>query len=211
MCGASSQQQQLEQEQADFYQSAMQESQTAFGEQQDLLKQMEAVYNPILAKGPNQMGYSPEELATLNAQAVEGTAQNYQQAARAVGEQTAAEGGGSISMPTGAQTQLKQQVAQAAAQQESGEESQIQEAGYSQGYNEFVQATGALATASGDLNPAGYGEMANQAGAAASSTANQIAQENNSWMNAALGAAGNIGSAVVNQNPGGIFGQGTGA
>jgi hypothetical protein len=206
MCGASSQQVQLEQEQADFYQNGIEESKTAFSEQQALLAQMEAVYDPILAKGPNQMGYSQDELNDLNGQAVEGTANNYKQAATAVNEQLAAQGGGNIPLTTGGQTQLKAEVASAAAQQQSSEEEQIQQAGYAQGYNEFTQATSALATASGELNPTAYENAATGAGSAAATTANQIAQENNSWINAAIGAAGSIGGAVVNQNPGGIFG-----
>ena len=61
MSGPSSQQLQLQDEQMQFYQQGQQESQTAFSEQQDLLKQMEQVYSPILAKGPNQEGFSGEE------------------------------------------------------------------------------------------------------------------------------------------------------
>ena len=206
MCGASSAQTQLQDEQTQFYQEAMNESQQTFSEQQGIITQLENVYSPILAKGPNQMGYSDEELNNLNAQAVDGTAQNYSQAAKAVNEQLAAEGGGNIPGTTGSQIQMKEETGAASAQQESSEENQILQSGYQQGYNEFTQATTALADASGQLSPATYENAATGAGSAASTTANQIAQENNSWINAAIGAAGSIGGKVISENPGGIFG-----
>jgi hypothetical protein len=201
MSGPSSSQLQLQQEQMDFYKAGQQESQTAFGEQQDLLKQMEAVYNPILAKGPNQEGFSGAEKAALDAQAVQGTAANYSQAAKAVGEQVAAQGGGDNPLPSGAGTQLKEEVATSAAAQESGEESQILSADYAQGYNEFTQAGNALATASSQLNPTGYEGAATGAGTAAETTANQINQEQNSWLAPVLGAAGALGSAGIGAIP----------
>lgn len=187
-----------------FYQQGMQESSTTFGEQQALLQQMEAVYNPILAKGPNQEGFSTAEKNTLDAQAVEGTAANYAGAAKAVNEQEAA-GGGNNPLPSGGEEQLKEEVATSAAGQESAEESQITQADYAQGYSEFQGATQALATASGELSPTSYENAATGAGSAAEQTANQINQEQNAWMAPVLGAVGAIGGAVVNENPGNIF------
>ena len=102
MCGATGAQTQIQQEQADFYANATAEAKTAFGEQQGLLSNLESIYNPILAKGPNQKGFSVDEENDLNAQAIDGTAQNYQKAAKAVNGQLAAEGGGDTFMPNGA-------------------------------------------------------------------------------------------------------------
>ena len=206
MCGATGAQVQLEQKEADFYTNAIDMSKTTFAEQQALYQQLSSEYAPILAGGPNQMGYSQDELNTLNAQAVNGTAQNYNQAAKAVNESLAAEGGGNSPLTNGAQTQLKAETAASAASQESSEETQILESGYQQGYTEFTNATGALEAVAAGYNPTGFESGANSAGSAAGTTANQIAQENNSWVNAAIGAAGSLGSAVVNENPGGIFG-----
>lgn len=205
MSGPSSAQINLQNEQMQFYQEGMQESQAAFGEQQSLLSQMEAVYNPILAKGPNQEGFSTAEEESLTGQAIQGTASNYAAAAKAVGEQEAAQGG-SNPLPSGGETQLKEEVAQSAAAQESQEEQQILQANYAQGYNEFQQATSALATASGELSPTSYESAATGAGSAAETTANQINQEQNSWLAPVLGAAGALGGATIEQNPGGVFG-----
>lgn len=206
MSGPSSTQLQLQQEQADFYKQAIGESNTTFAEAQDLLSQMKAVYDPILAKGPNQEGFSDAEKSNLNAQTEEGTAGNYARAARGVGEVLAAEGGGDNPLPSGGSAQLRSEVAESAASEQSKEQSQILQADYAQGYKEFEDATGALATASGELNPVAYEGAATGAGSAAEKTASDINSEENSWETAALGAVGSIGSAVVNQNPGNIFG-----
>lgn len=196
MSGASASQQELQQEQIQFYQQGMQESQATFGEQQELLKQMEAVYSPILAKGPNQEGFSAAEKTALDAQATQGTATNYGEAARAVGENLAAEGGGNP-LPSGSAEQVKEEVAAAAAGQEASEESQILQADYAQGYKEFSDAGASLSVASGQLNPAAFENAATSAGSAAETTAEQINQENNSWETAAIGAVAGLGSSAM--------------
>jgi hypothetical protein len=197
MTGPSASQIQLGAEQQQFFQQGMQEATANYGEQQDLLAQMEAVYNPILAKGPNAEGFSPAEQAALDAQAEQGTATNYTQAARAVGENIAAEGGGNNALPAGGGTQLKEEVAESAAGQESGEEQQILQANYATGEKEFENAGTELAVASNQLNPAGYASAATGEGSAAETTANQINQEKNSWMAPVLGALGSIGSGAM--------------
>jgi hypothetical protein len=197
MSGPSATQIQLQQEQADFYAQGIQESNTAFSEDQDLLKQMEAVYEPILAKGPNQNAFAGAEETALNAQATESTATNYSQAARAVGEQEAAQGGGNNPLPSGGAEQLKEEVATSAAGLQSQEEQQVLEAGYSAGEQEFEQAGNALSVASGQLNPTAYEGVATRAGSAAETTANQINQEENSWVAPVLGAVGSIGGGLA--------------
>jgi hypothetical protein len=197
MCGSSPQQNTLQDEQMQFYQQASTEAQQTYGEDQALLQQITSVYAPILAKGPNQEGFSVAEKANLNAQATEGTAQNYAGAAKAVGESQAAEGGGNIAMPTGGQQQLQAEVAAASAGTQSQEENQITQADYQEGGQLFAQAGSALSTASGQLSPTSYTNAATGAGNAAENTANQINTENNSWINAAIGAAGAVGGAAM--------------
>lgn len=201
MCGgASSTQMELQQEQVSFYQQAQEEAATTFAEQQAALAQMKSVYDPILAAGPNQEGFSPEEKTSMESTAIEGTATNYQNAAKAVNEQLAAEGGGNIpGGTTGAQEQLKEEVATSAAAQLSSEQEQITQADYATGQQNFAQATAAEENTSGQYNPTSFESNATTAGSAAETTAAAIVNENNSWMNAALGAAGSIGSAAVTQ------------
>jgi hypothetical protein len=206
MCGATGAQNQLQQEDMSTLQDYNSMLQQQYANQGAIFSKVSSVLDPILNAGPNQKGFSTAESNTLNAQAVEGTAENYAGAAKAVGEQTAAEGGGNNPLPSGAQTQLKQQVANSAAETESGEETQIAEQDYETGRQNFQNAEqGEMAIASGE-DPLGYAGAVTSSEGAAGTEANQIAEENNSWYNAAIGAAGSIGSAVVSENPGDIFG-----
>jgi hypothetical protein len=203
MCGAQAGQQELAKEQAAFYQQTTAQASVTFGEDQALLKQMQAVYDPILAKGPNQQGFSAAELSGLNSEAVEGTAQNYQAAGKAVNEQLASEGGGNMPGVTGSQEQLKEDVAAAEAGQQSSEESQIQQADYGQGYNEFQQATAALEDVSGQFNPTAYDNAATGAGSAANTTYQSIAAENTAAFSAVTGAINGAAGAASPMSGGG--------
>lgn len=197
MSGPTAAQTNLQQSQADFYKQATSEATTTFGEDQGLLKQMTDVYSPILAKGPNQHGFSAGQTEDLNAQVEEGTAENYKGAAKAVNESLAARGGGNIPITSGGEEEMRANVANAAAEEESNQESQVKQADYSQGYNEWEQAGQGLGAVSGQLNPTGYSGAATNAGNAEGTTADTIQQEDNSWENAAIGAAGAIGGAAV--------------
>lgn len=190
MSGPTDTQLQLQQEQIDAYQQAEQLTKEQYANQQAIYGPMISQFQSIYANGPSQEGFSDEEKERLNAQAVEGTAHNYSSAAKAVGEQEAALGGGTNPLPTGAQLQQKEQVAESAAQEESSQESQIEAADYSQGYKEWEAAGQGLQTIAAGANPLGYEGAATGAGSAAGTTADQIAEEDNSWINATIGAVG---------------------
>jgi hypothetical protein len=197
MCGAAPQQTQIEQQQQQFMSEAMQEQQTSWGQDQDILAQMRSVYAPIFAKGPDQEGFSPEEKANLNTQVTDQTAQNYGQAAQAVGEQLAAQGGGNIAIPSGATATIKGELASSAASQEASQRLGITQSSYTQGYQNWLNAAQGMNTTAQMVSPVSFSGAATSAGGAAASTANQIAQENNSWINAAIGAAGEIGGMAL--------------
>jgi hypothetical protein len=197
VCGPSAAQTNISNEQQEFFSTLTSEATQTYGEDQGILSQLTSAYEPILARGPNQQGFSTSEVQDLNAQAVEGTAENYSAAAKATNENLASEGGGNNPLPTGAQTQLKSEVAQSAAQEESREESQIQGANYAQGNAEFNQASNALLGTSGQINPLGYAGSATGAGNAAANEANSIEQEENSWLTPVLGAVGAIGAGAL--------------
>ncbi len=194
MC-ASSGQNTLAQEQMQSYQEAQQMTAEEYANQQAIYAPMAKQFQSIFDMGPNQQGFNESELNMLNAQAVEGTATNYAGAAKAVNENLAAEGGGSYELPTGAQAELKQQVANSAAQTESGQETQIQEANYNQGLRNWQNAAGGLETIAAGQNPVGYENAETSAGSAAGTTEQQIANEDTSWINAAVGAGGAVAGA----------------
>jgi hypothetical protein len=194
MCGPTSAQTSALNQQTSLQATLQQEAETTYGEDQGILSQLKATYEPIVAAGPNQEGYSPEELAALNTQSTEGTAQNYAEASRAVGESQAAQGGGNApGITSGVNAQQNEQLAASAAQEQSKEQTGITTADYQQGYKEFQDATGALLGTSGQLNPLGYSGQDQTAITGESNEANTLAAQQSSWVAPVLGAAGAIG------------------
>ena len=193
MCGATGDQEQLTQEEMQAYQQGQQMTAEQYGNQQAIYAPMEKQFQSIFAAGPNQAGYSQPELQALDSQALEGTAENYADAAKATNESMASEGGGTNPLPSGAQAQLKAETANSAAQEESKEETGITESDYQQGYNEWQAAGEGLDTIAAGDNPLGYEQAETGAAGAANTEANDVAEEQNSLVNAAIGAAGAIG------------------
>jgi hypothetical protein len=193
MCGASDSQKNLEAEQADFYKQAMEMTRQQYEHQQAIWGPMAKQFQSIFDKGPNTEGFSEAQKADLTSQVVTGTAQNYKQASEAISESLAAEGGPAGS-GNGAQDQIRASIASSAAAQKSKQELGIEEASYEQGYQEWLQAGQGLTSIAAGENPVGFENAATESGSAASKTANDIATQDNSWINAAIGAAGAIGS-----------------
>lgn len=199
MCGGTQDQTSLTNEEMQILQQGQQMTQQQYANQQAIYQPMAAKFQSIFAGGPNQTGYSEAEKTDLDSQALEGTAENYSGAAKAVGEETAAEGGGTNPLPSGGQTQLKQEVANSAAGEESKEETGIDEADYAQGYDEWKDAGSGLESIAAGENPIGYENAETGEEGNANSEANAVATEQNSWENAVLGAAGSVGSAATTQ------------
>jgi stress response protein SCP2 len=165
-----------------------QEQKTQYADQTALYAAVTSVLQPILLAGPNQQGFNAAELNTLNAQAVEGTAENYEGASRAIGESLAGEGGGTNPLPSGAQTQLKAELASSAAASESQQETQIAEANYAQGFNLFQNAEQGLETVAAGENPLGYAQAAIAQEGVTANMESEIYKEQNAWKYAIIGA-----------------------
>lgn len=198
MCGASSQQNQIEASQQQFYTTLIDQSKQEFGLDSSLYKELTSAFAPVFDKGPSQEGFSAAEKTALDTQATEGVATNYQSAAKNIREQEAAEGGGNVAIPSGQEAEINAEVAQSAAQQQSSEENQITQADYQQGFQNWESAAQGMLSAPGVFgNSAAAANAATSGGSAASSTANQIAQENNSWVGAVTGMIGGIGGSFA--------------
>jgi hypothetical protein len=193
MC-ATNEQNQIEQEQHAAYTQALDLAQKQYGNQQEIFGQISDILQPILKAGPSQRGFSAGESNNLNSQAIEGTATNYKAAAQALGEQTAARGGGSLPLEGGPQIQQRERLATSAAESLSKQQDDILQADYDQGNKNWLEAVQGMGTIATGENPLGYATAATGSGTAAANEANQIASENNSWINAALGAAGSVGA-----------------
>lgn len=192
-CGAPGGQKELATAQTNFYNTLTSEATQVFGQVSALYNYVLGKVQPIIDKGPNQKGFSDDELSTLNSNAITTVGQNYNKAAKAVNEQIASQGGGNAYIPTGANNQLKQEVATSAAELTSREENQIVMADYQAGNEQYNQAMAALMGAPSLFNPvSGLNNSANGAGTSAGSTWSAIAAEDNSWMGAVGGLLGNM-------------------
>lgn len=195
MCGPTDAEAELQQNQIDFYHRLAAQDTAVFGQDQSILNQLQSVYAPILAAGPSQYGYTPDQENVLKTQAATGTAQAYQQASRALTEKQAALGGGDTYLPSGVNMQQQAQLASAAAAQRANQNLAIKTQGYEQGNKNFMAATNALLNTSGQLNPTGYAGVSNTGGSDAASTAETLAAQQTSWMAPVLGAVGSVAGA----------------
>ena len=96
MSGPTGAQVELQDEQIQAYQQAQQMTAEQYANQQAIYGPLSAQFEKIFNAGPDQEGFSDAEKNTLDSQAVTGTAQNYKQAATAVNESLAGEGGGDV-------------------------------------------------------------------------------------------------------------------
>lgn len=195
MCGATSAQEQLQSSQISYYNTMTAQAEQEFGQASQIFKDLTSTFEPILAAGPGQTGFSEGEVNNLNSQAATSQGQSYATAEQAVNRQLAAGGAG---LPSGVATKIRTGLAGSSAQNLSTEQQQIQQANYAQGYSNWQQAAGALAGSTGVYNPATSASgAATSAGSAASTTANEIAQEDSSWMSLVGGALGGVTSAAT--------------
>lgn len=206
MCGGpTGTQQELQQEEADFYKNqidAYNKAYANFSQIQDVLTKQ---FAPILAAGPGQYGYTPAEDTALRTQAGEGTVQNYTQAQRALQQRIAAQGGGTsnVNITSGGNRALQEELATAGAQESSRENLGITTSGYDLGRQMWAGAIQGEEGLGQAWNPNQFSASTVNAGNAAASEANTIAQQQNQMWGSVLGALGGVaGAAAGNLNVG---------
>ena len=198
MCGASSEQKEIEQKQSALLDQMMNQSQEVFGDSSQVFKDLQSSFSPIVAAGPNQNGFSPAEESALRSNAITETGQAYRNASTAVKEANAAFGSGNEFLPGGSEIGRDVQVANQGAAQTAGALNKIDLANAQTGRENYFEAAKGLAGTPEVFNPAtGAGNAATNAGSAAAETANEIAQENNSWVSAVTGALGGIAGSAA--------------
>lgn len=201
MCGGpTATQTDLQQSESDFYKNQINAYNTAYSNFKEIQDTLNAQFAPTLAKGPGQMGYTPQELAALNTQAAEGTGRNYNAAERALQENIAAQGGagaGTTNITSGPTQQLKEQMASQAAQEQSNEQLGITTSGYDIGRQQYTQAIQGEEALAAGWNPNAFSGSAVNAGSAAASEANTIAAQQNSVWGSVLGALGGVAGSAA--------------
>lgn len=198
MCGSTPQENEISDEQQQFYKQMADEFSTIFGQNQAITGALTSAFTPILNAGPSQQGYSAQENTSLNTQNTEGVATDYAQAQKATAQILAARGGGNTMLPSSVTSNILAQNTNAAAATRAQGANTILQNNYAQGYQNWNTAANVLGNTAGLLNPNAYASSATSAGTAASNTANQIAQNNFAPWGAVAGAAGSVLGAALN-------------
>jgi hypothetical protein len=197
-CGSTQAQNSIQGSQMSFLNQAQSQASTVFGGASQAFNSLMTAFAPTVAAGPSQQGFSQQQLSNLNSQAITQTGAAYKNAKEAVGEAQSSVGGGNTSLPSGTQTGEDLGLAESAANQTSSQLSQITQAGYQQGNQNYNAAVAGELNAPNVFNAAtSASNAATGAGSAAASTANQIATQNQSWVGAVTGLAGALGGAAL--------------
>lgn len=199
LCGATAAQTSTQAAQANAYTQMTQQAQQIFGADNSVFQSLQSTFAPTIAAGPSQQGFSAGEVSNLNSQAITENGTAARNAKQATGEAVAAQGGGNnAALQSGVDTGIEANINASSANNTANELGQIQQADYTQGNTNYNNAVGGLAAATNTFNSASTaGSAATGAGVASSNTANEIAQQNNSWMQAVSGALGGVASAAT--------------
>jgi hypothetical protein len=184
------------QEQQQAYQQAMSQASQIFGNDSQVFHDIVGAFGPQVAAGPQ---IDQVALNQANAAAVTNNAQAYASAAKNVKESIAAQGGGNVLLPSGVTNTTLAELSEAGAQNLAGTEAQNTQTAIQQGIQNYQFAANQLAGAPNTFGTANTGtSAATGAGAASSTTQNDITNAQNSWESlaaAGLGAGATIASA----------------
>jgi hypothetical protein len=152
----------------------------------------------------NPQGFDAKTLASLNTNAVQQTATDYANASKATGAQIAARGGSTL--PSGVNAQIQGQLAQAGANEETGQLGQIQLANEQQKQSNYWKAVDQLGGVANQESPAQYGSLANGgAGAVAGlSQAYSASEQASPWNQAINSFTSGLGKGLSSFATGGL-------
>lgn len=154
MCGPTDQEKQLQGQSQSFATMLQGNYGTLFGQQQNVLNSINKSLSPVLAAGPSQQGFSAQEKAALNTQAINSAGAASRSAQQATANFGAGQGGGSGSgLISGVQKQLQSAVASQSAGQLASAQNQITQADYAQGNTNYWKAQGGMNQLAEGLSP----------------------------------------------------------
>ncbi len=189
-----------------FYKQMTQEQQTAFGEDQQLLSEVQQQTLPILAKGPLQYGYSPQldsllqgyiksSGATATANSINATELQQRQAT------------GGAPAPEGSNAEIEAVANTLGNQSTASNLVNEKLSGYQAGRQLYSEALGALTSEQSLLNPSGYAGAATGAGNAATGAINLADSERSNLLQTLAGGA--LGGLTTAATGGATAGLGT--
>lgn len=180
------------------YATATKQAAAEFGDASTVFNDLKSSFEPTVAAGPNQQGWSAAEASAINANSINTTGAQYRNAATTVKELNAASGGGSVALPSGANIGTELALAEAGANQTSSELNSNLIQNYAQGNQNYQFATKGLEAAPGVFSTGNQAtDAATGAGSASSKTQNDITQANNSWMQLASAAIGGVSGVMT--------------
>jgi hypothetical protein len=172
-----------------------------YGQQSQVLGNLQSMLTPISMAGPDQ-GIGAPELTALNTQVGQQSGENYAKAAQTLNMQQASRGGGNEYLPTGAAAAQKEQLASASANDLGNKQFQVSQYSQDVGRQNWTAANAGLQQLGQQYSPNASMTGATSAGDQAFSDANQIQTMKNQEQGA---IAGMITGAAVDA---GTFGAG---
>lgn len=194
-CGATSAQKTLATTSTSAYNTALSQAQQIFGSASGAFSTLMKSFSPTIAAGPGQNGFNAQQTSNLNSQAITQTGQSYKNAKQALGEAQATSNGVA---PGGANIAQNDSLVEGAANQTANQLSQITQAGYAQGNQNYNAAVTGAENATGVFSAATNATgAATGSGNTASTATNNVAQANQGPWQLAAGALGGVVGAAT--------------
>ncbi len=188
--GPSAQQKQLTGNEAGLAQSFTSAFNQQFKDQGQILQNLNSQLTPIANLGPNQQGFSPQELAAMNTQAINASGAAARNAQQAVAGSLAGRGGGGTSgLTSGIDQQIAGAVASSAANQLSGAQEDITQKNYEVGRDNFWKSTAGERSLASAYTPEAYGNLASSTNQSALQDENTLTAERKAAAFAPIGLA----------------------
>ncbi len=211
MCGTHGAENAAAAQQTAFTNTLISEGAQVFGQDNAVFNQLVGAYSPIVKAGPSQEGYSAAEDNAQKAAIIQNAATGYRNAAAATKSGVAGFGGGNTVMTSGTGLNANVGIANEWAGKQATALNQETQANWSQGHQNWLQATQGLQAAPSVLTGAtGFNQSA-QAGLT-QNMANAQAQDasSNWWAKDLTGAVmggvgaftGQVGKNLANSLPG---------
>jgi hypothetical protein len=182
---------------------------TRFADQQQVLDRLNQSLSPIVAAGPNQQGFSPEELANLNTQAINTTGAAARNATQATQTSLAGRGGGGDSgLVSGIDRQIQGSIASSEAGNLADTQNKITAADYATGRQNYETGLKILGggpnSVAGLYDPAAFGGLASKTNESSFNEADKISQEQNAKSAAIWGSLSSLAKSGLSFATGGI-------
>lgn len=186
-----------------------------FANQSQILSQLSSSLSPILAAGPGQQGWTPQEAAAISTSTINSNAGASRNAKQAVQSSLAGRGDGS-GLTSGVDKQILGSVASSSANNLANQQAANTVANYQQGNKNYWTAQGALQSLGAGEDATQFGNLADSSQQNAFSEANQVQQQKNQEESAIAGGITGLASNVllpgiaggINASPGQSFSSG---